>query len=42
MSTYERPDVTDYGTLMELTEALNLTNSDSPTGTPDTAFPVAS
>jgi hypothetical protein len=39
---YERPTVTDYGTLADITRALNLNNSDSPSGTPNTAFPVHS
>jgi hypothetical protein len=40
--TYESPDIKDYGTLLDLTQALNLKNSDSPSGTPNTAFPVKS
>jgi hypothetical protein len=39
---YERPSVVDYGTLVDITRALNLSNSDSPAGTPNTAFPIHS
>jgi hypothetical protein len=39
---YEAPRVVDYGTLVELTRISNQANSDSPAGTPNTAFPVAS
>ena len=38
--TYESPAVKDYGTLLDLTQASNLSNSDNPAGTPNTAFPV--
>lgn len=38
MATYEKPQVNDYGTLVELTATSTLANSDSPTGVPDTAF----
>jgi len=36
---YEHPNVTDYGTLVELTEALGEINSDVPNGPDNTAFP---
>lgn len=39
---YEAPKVIDYGTLVEVTHASNLVNSDSPSGTNNTAFPVHS
>ena len=42
MSTYESPEVKDYGTLLDLTLAGTLPNADSPAGNPDSAFPVAS
>lgn len=42
MTKYESPRMTRIGTVQQLTQQLNLTNSDSPQGTPDTAFPVAS
>jgi hypothetical protein len=42
MGSYERPEVTDYGTLLERTEASTATNADTPAGVPNTAFPVAS
>jgi hypothetical protein len=36
---YEKPEITDYGTLVELTEAGHHTNSDIPNGTnPSTAY----
>jgi hypothetical protein len=38
---YERPEVTDYGTLLDLTEASNLKNADTPAGVPNTAFPTS-
>jgi len=37
METYEKPDVTDYGTLEELTAQGNLLNADVH-GNPNTAF----
>lgn len=36
---YERPLITDYGTLVDLTQAGNLTHADIPHGAPDTAYP---
>lgn len=36
---YDAPEIVDYGTLVELTEAGNLANSDVPFGDPNTAFP---
>ena len=39
--SYERPEVTDYGTLLELTEASTFQNADSPQGIANTAFPVS-
>jgi hypothetical protein len=41
MESYERPEVTDYGTLLDLTEASTLANADSPLGVPNTAFPTS-
>jgi hypothetical protein len=35
---YEEPKITDYGTLLELTQAGNLQHSDVPMGAPNTAF----
>ena len=35
---YEKPQITDYGTLVDLTRAGHHTNSDSPFGNDDTAF----
>ncbi|HTU96521.1 MAG TPA: hypothetical protein VMF14_11825 [Solirubrobacteraceae bacterium] len=35
---YEKPEVTDYGTLLDLTRAGHHTNSDSPFGNDDTAY----
>jgi hypothetical protein len=37
METYEKPDVKDYGTLVELTANGNLLNADVQ-GNPNTAF----
>jgi hypothetical protein len=42
MAPYETPEVTDYGTLLELTEASTFTNADSPAGIANTAYPLAS
>jgi hypothetical protein len=40
--SYERPQVTDYGTLQELTEAGGSVNpADVPHGHPDSAFPLS-
>lgn len=36
---YEQPKITDYGTLVELTQAGNLQHSDVPFGAPNTSFP---
>lgn len=36
---YETPAIVDHGTLLELTLAGGLPNSDVPNGTPGTAFP---
>jgi hypothetical protein len=38
--SYEHPEVTDYGTLLDLTEASNFTNADTPAGVPNSAFPI--
>lgn len=35
---YEKPEITDHGTLVELTRAGHHTNSDTPFGNNDTAF----
>jgi hypothetical protein len=35
---YETPEITDYGTLVDLTRAGHHMNSDSPFGNDDTAF----
>jgi hypothetical protein len=40
MNSYERPEVTDYGTLLDLTEASTFTNADTPAGVPNSAFPL--
>lgn len=40
--SYERPGVTDYGTLLDLTEAGLAVNADTPAGIANTAFPIAS
>jgi len=39
---YEPPSVVDYGTLVDITRAGGLPNSDDIVGTPNTAFPSAS
>lgn len=40
--TYERPEVTDYGTLQELTESGGSVNpTDVPHGHPGSAFPLS-
>jgi hypothetical protein len=36
---YKRPTIVDYGTLLALTSAGNVTNSDVPHGNSDTAYP---
>ncbi len=36
---YERPKIVDYGTLLELTQAGNVANSDVPAGNSNTAYP---
>jgi hypothetical protein len=36
MDSYERPEVTDYGTLLDLTEAGTTMNADAPAGSPNT------
>lgn len=36
---YDRPAIVDYGTLVELTQAGNLTHSDIPHGAPNTSYP---
>jgi hypothetical protein len=41
LHNYERPEVTDYGTLIDLTEASTFTNADTPQGVPNTAFPTS-
>ena len=38
MSTYEKPQVTDYGTLQQLTASSSLPNSDTLGGPSGTAF----
>jgi hypothetical protein len=35
---YEKPEITDYGTLVDLTRSGSHTNSDAPFGNNDTAF----
>ncbi|HWE13258.1 MAG TPA: hypothetical protein VG365_07095 [Solirubrobacteraceae bacterium] len=35
---YEQPKITDYGTLLELTQAGTLQHSDVPMGAPNTSF----
>lgn len=38
---YESPDVKDYGTLLDLTQAGTAPNADVPQGNDNTAFPVS-
>jgi len=38
MATYEAPQVTDYGTLVELTAESNMPNADTQGGVAGTAF----
>ena len=38
MASYEKPKVTDYGTLAELTAAGHAKNADTFKGSPNTAF----
>jgi len=40
MSGYEKPQVSDYGTLVELTAAGTFPNADVPHGNANTAFSV--
>jgi hypothetical protein len=40
MDSYQHPEVTDYGTLIDLTEASTFKNSDTPAGVPNSAFPI--
>ena len=40
LAEYEKPRIVDYGSLVELTRASTLENSDSPSGTPNTAYSV--
>jgi hypothetical protein len=42
MVTYESPQITDYGTLVELTQAGASPNRDTPTGVNNTAYPPPS
>ena len=39
--TYERPGITDYGTLLDLTLAGDQPNADAPQGNNNTAFSAA-
>lgn len=39
---YQAPAVIDYGTIEELTKNAGAANSDSPAGTPNTAYPPIS
>lgn len=39
MAKYERPKIVDYGTLLELTQAGSVSNSDVPSGNANTAYP---
>jgi hypothetical protein len=39
MVKYERPKVVDYGTLLQLTQAGTVVNSDVPHGNNNTAYP---
>jgi hypothetical protein len=41
MATYEKPEVVDYGTLVELTAAGTLLNADVPHGNANTAYSSA-
>jgi hypothetical protein len=36
---YEKPKIVDYGSLLELTKAGNVVNSDVPHGNANTAYP---
>jgi hypothetical protein len=42
MSSYEAPDIKDYGTLADLTQGGGAPNSDVPKGPNNTAFPPGS
>jgi hypothetical protein len=43
VQAYERPSVTDYGTLVDITRASNLANCDAPCGAGvSNAFPPSS
>jgi hypothetical protein len=39
--TYESPNITDYGTLVDLTAKANQPNADVPGGADGTAYPVS-
>ena len=39
---YEAPTIVEMGSLQQITLSDTFSNSDSPAGTPDTAFPVHS
>jgi hypothetical protein len=39
LAEYRSPEITDYGTLLDLTEAGHVSHSDIPHGSPDTAYP---
>ena len=38
MATYEKPSVTDYGTLVEMTATAGQVNADLPQGNNNTAY----
>lgn len=42
MSSYETPDVKDYGTLADLTHTAGAPNADVPNGPANSAFPPGS
>jgi hypothetical protein len=42
MSSYETPDIKDYGTLADLTQTAGVFNRDTPNGPNNTAFPPGS
>jgi hypothetical protein len=39
MTKYERPKIVDYGSLLKLTQAGSVTNSDVPHGNANSAYP---
>ena len=41
MATYEKPELTDYGTLVELTAQGTMPNADVPQGNSNSAYSAA-